>query len=423
MRRPNIEEHPKGAGKYRVRTRSDGKLVTVVSGVSLAQAEAAADAFVRSAEADDIRDGVTLKAFGLGFLDRREGKGVRGIATDRVYWNKHIAAAEFGDTPVNMIRRRDCLDWLDGLQGLAYRSKKKVLSLLRVALDEALDRELIESNPARSVKVHRSGDRTAVDDLAGILSPAEQQALLKAVPKRYQPLVVFALTTGLRRSEQWWLKWEDIGDGLMVVRRSVKGLPPKSGHGRTVHLLEPAVRALELAPGRRDFIWTGNQGRRTKTPRHWSKWVAAAGITRRVRWHDLRHTCATALLAGWWGRKWSIDEVCQHLGHSSVTVTERYARKLAETNQLAVAGTSFPKSSPLLLLSAGADSGIRTRDLRFTKAGRSVAVTPSYVQPGSPLGTSSNVKAWSLAYAAGRALGQPRTHLVTVVRRRVKEVG
>jgi integrase len=405
-RRPSPEEHPKGSGKFRVRTRVAGSLTTVVSGVSRAQADAAADAFVNAAAKEDIRDGVTLKAFGLGFLDRREGKGVRGIATDRVYWNKHIASAELGAMPVNMVRRRDCLDWLDGLR-LAFRSKKKALSLLRVALDEAVDRELLEANPARAVKVHRSGDRSALNDLAGILTPAEQQALLTAVPVSYRPLVVFALMTGLRRSEQWWLKWDDLGDGCVVVRRSVKGLPPKSGHGRTVYLLGPALRALELAPGRGEFIWTGNQGRRTKTPRHWHKWVAKAGIDRRVRWHDLRHTCATALLAGWWGRKWSIDEVCQHLGHSSVTVTERYARKLAETNQLAVAGTSFPESSPMMLpalalgaKNKGADSGIRTRDLRFTKEGTSLSLPRSYERSRSPLGTSSNPLAWSLAYAA-----------------------
>jgi len=400
-RRPNVEEHPKGSGKFRVRTRVAGKLETIVSGVAQAQAEAAADAFVLSAASDDIRDGVTLKAFGLGFLTRRELSGVRGYATDKTYWNKHIAAADLGELPVAMLRRRDVLDWMDGLR-LGYRSKKKALSLLRVALQEAVDRELLDANPARDVRVHRAADRSALDDLAGILSPAEQQALLKAVPNAYRPLVVFALMTGLRRSEVWWLKWEDVGDHLIVVRRSVKGLPPKSGHGRTVHLLEPAWRALELAPGRREFIWTGNQGRRTKTPRNWSKWVKAAGIERRVRWHDLRHTCATALLAGWWGRKWSIDEVCQHLGHSSVTVTERYARKLAETNKLAVLGTTFPESSPLMLVSAGADSGIRTRDLRFTKALPSVAKSRTSPDRHSPLGTSHGAAAWALAEAAHR---------------------
>lgn len=46
---------------------------------------------------------------------------------------------------------------------------------------------------------------------------------------------------------------------------------------------------------------------------------------RRVRWHDLRHSCGTSLNAGWWGRVWSLEEIRDLLGHSSVKVTEIYA--------------------------------------------------------------------------------------------------
>ena len=60
------------------------------------------------------------------------------------------------------------------------------------------------------------------------------------------------------------------------------------------------------------------------------EYLSAAGITRPVRWHDLRHTCASALLQGQWGDKWTIEEVSAQLGHSSISVTERYAH-LGET--------------------------------------------------------------------------------------------
>jgi len=49
-----------------------------------------------------------------------------------------------------------------------------------------------------------------------------------------------------------------------------------------------------------------------------------AGIGRVVRWHDLRHTCATSLLEGWWGEAWQPDEVRQFLGHTAVAMTMRY---------------------------------------------------------------------------------------------------
>jgi hypothetical protein len=45
----------------------------------------------------------------------------------------------------------------------------------------------------------------------------------------------------------------------------------------------------------------------------------------RFRWYDLRHTAATALVCGWWGRRWTLDEVRVVLGHTHRKTTERYA--------------------------------------------------------------------------------------------------
>jgi integrase len=53
--------------------------------------------------------------------------------------------------------------------------------------------------------------------------------------------------------------------------------------------------------------------------------LVAVGITRPVRQHDLRHTCASSLIAGWWGTPWRLEEVREVLGHTSSRITERYA--------------------------------------------------------------------------------------------------
>jgi integrase len=344
----SVEEHPKGSGLYRFRARAKGKLATLISGVSQAEADEAAEAYRWNREADVLREGVTLAQFGSGFLERRELEGVRAIRTDRSVWGKHIAKAAIGQLRVATLTRRDIIEWRDGLRG-AHRSRIKLLSLLTTALDQAVDRELLTSNPARGVKVHKSGAARATDDLEGILTPEEQQRLIAAVSPRHRPLVVFALVTGLRQAEQWWLRWEDVYEDRVIIRRSTGGLPPKAGKPREVHLLAPALAALQSTKRRGELVFCGSRGGRRsegKKPRQWAAWLKAAGITRRVRWHDLRHTCATSLLAGWWGRKWSLDEVCKLLGHSSIAVTERYARKLNETQREAVAAMhTFPFSA------------------------------------------------------------------------------
>jgi integrase len=69
------------------------------------------------------------------------------------------------------------------------------------------------------------------------------------------------------------------------------------------------------------------------------QYLETAGISRRVRWHDLRHSFASSLVAGLWGRPWRLEEVCKVMGHSSITVTERYAHLADDALKGAVLGT------------------------------------------------------------------------------------
>ena len=45
-----------------------------------------------------------------------------------------------------------------------------------------------------------------------------------------------------------------------------------------------------------------------------------------IRWHDLRHTCASWMVSGWiGGRRWGLEEVQALLGHAEHKMTERSA--------------------------------------------------------------------------------------------------
>lgn len=350
-RSANVEEHPKGSGLYRVRTRISNRLVTVASKLNENQAGAVADEYERMRDASDLREGVTLSQYGVDWLDRRERLGVRAIREDRNRWRRYVDEEPLGGIPIVALRRSDVVEWRDMLigRGLAAQTVKNSLNLLRVALDDALDRELCSLNVARTVKVPRHvGKRKAKDDLDGILVPAEQAALLNCVPEEHTPMVVVALVTGLRWSELSWLRREDIEGDVLTVRRSRGGGPPKNGKVRRVPLLPPARAAitvqLRAVPKRCPWVFPGAHGQpRKQSPKPFGAWVKTAGIERHVVWHDLRHTCATSLLGGWWsGQRWALDEVCQMLGHSSIQVTERYARKLDETLQDAARRMQFP---------------------------------------------------------------------------------
>ena len=167
-------------------------------------------------------------------------------------------------------------------------------------------------------------------------------------------MVAFAIGTGLRQGEQWSLRWADVDLNKMelTVRYGSEGQPTKSGKIRRIPLFGLAKDAFVAllyhvgdAEPKRSVVFPALRGDRRQKgePADWKAWVRAAGITRNVRWHDLRHTCASSLVAGWWGRRWSLYEVKEMLGHASITTTERYAHLADSALKLAARETPGAK--------------------------------------------------------------------------------
>lgn len=362
----NIEDRP--GGRKRVRARMDGELVTVTppGGVATqAEAEQYAAAFTVHRSSALQRAGMTMRAHGILFL-RWHAQQVRAstVRRDSSHWER--ICDELGDIPVTELRRADVVDFRDKMVAgkLGPQTIRNRLNLLRKSLRYALERELIEVNPAAEVRLSYRRDATSVEEIDGVLTPHEQQAIIDTLTsseilpytaeKRTDLLAcyLYALTTGVRLSEQWWQRWDDVKESHVIIRYSEGGAPPKGGRPRRVPLLPPALLALDLMRGRSpDLVFPAPRGGRRAenvSPREWGRVLKAAGIKRRVKWHGLRHTCATSLLGGWWSsRKWTLEEVRKMLGHSSIRVTERYARLLDDSLRLAVDETEFPKSSLL----------------------------------------------------------------------------
>lgn len=351
-----VEEAPKGSGKYRVRARIKGKITTIAGGLTLGEANEIADAYSVIHATTELREGITLTVFGSGFLDRRERRGLRDVQNDRSTWKLRVDKTALGKLPVASITRGDVVRWRDDMveQGLGKQTILNALNLLRVAFQEACDREITPSNVARDVKLGatrgRADDAELEEDLECILTPEEQVALLRAIPKlQDRAFYTFVLATGLRPSEAYWLRPDDlhVDEQYVLVRRSRKGRATKNGKPRRVPLLPPALEALAMTRINphygKPWVWPSERGcRRCRAPSQWRTWLELAGVQRAARWvvpYDLRHTCATSLLAGWWGQPWRLEEVSQFLGHSSIVITERYARKLSATTQLAAART------------------------------------------------------------------------------------
>jgi integrase len=109
-------------------------------------------------------------------------------------------------------------------KGVAARTSQYSYSVLRRALQFAVDWKYIAANPA-SARM-RAAKRNQVKELSKIrfLAPNEARTFLKAVRgDRYEALYVLALTTGMRQGELLGLQWPDIDldAGKITVSRAL----------------------------------------------------------------------------------------------------------------------------------------------------------------------------------------------------------
>lgn len=141
--------------------------------------------------------------------------------------------------------------------------------------------------------------------------------------------LVFALHTGARAGEQLAIEWSDVDwtNRLVVLRRSLtRGEvgPTKSGRERRVPMTATLERELrQVRHLRGPLVFCRSDGSPLRIGQlHERLWGACrrAGL-REIRWHDLRHSFASQLaMAGV-----PLRQVQEWLGHSTVTMTMRYA--------------------------------------------------------------------------------------------------
>jgi integrase len=224
--------------------------------------------------------------------------------------------------------------------GLSASTVHKVHTILHKALARAVAWQMVPRNVTDAVEPPRPAPREMRPQ-----SPAEARKLLDAAQgDRLEALYVLAATTGMRQGELLALKWQDVdlGNATVSVRRTLTrsggrytlGEPKTKKSRRSIRLTPRAANVLEQHLERQlsDIQMLGDnyadQGlvfsTDTGTPfnpsnvrqRSFTPLLRKASIPH-IRFHDLRHTCATLLL----GKGTHPKLVQELLGHATVAIT------------------------------------------------------------------------------------------------------
>src|SRR3954468_11277275 len=218
---------------------------------------------------------------------------------------------------------------IDPNRQMANRTREKTITVFHGVMERARKLYRLPSNPVADVEKPRTAARTEIQ----VFSPEEVMALVRAADSAQDAAIFLtAAFTGLRQGELVALHWRDVdfSGSAIRVRSSFAGgalTTPKSGKVRSVPMAPEVASALaKLADRSRwtgddDLVFVGVLGSYldgSAVRRRYDVAVKAAGI-RPLRFHDLRHTFGTRMIA-----KADIRRVQEWMGHADVQTTMKY---------------------------------------------------------------------------------------------------
>lgn len=227
----------------------------------------------------------------------------------------------------------------DGKGGLSAKSVKSHMVIIRQALTEAVKEGYIANNPC---------DYTTLPKLqkfeAGFYSEKQMRALLNAIKdERLFPLVYITAILGLRRSEVLGLKWDsiDFDSHILTIKHVVVGMTKviekdstKNKASNRSYPMNEEVEKLLLSLKEKEtenrklfgntynendyvFKWdNGNPYKPDYISSAFKKLLEKYSLPK-IRFHDLRHSCASLLNAN----GCSLKDIQEWLGHSDIQTT------------------------------------------------------------------------------------------------------
>lgn len=228
---------------------------------------------------------------------------------------------------------------LDGKGGLSPKTIKTHKLIIQLVCKEAVKNDLIIKNPCDFVVLpkqqRRETDFYNIDELQKMFSELKNEQLY--------PLLYFTVMYGLRRSEVLGLKWDSINldNNIITIKHTVvrftsvveKDSTKNASSYRSYPITQDVKNILLMLKeqekeNRRlfgceyvenDYIFKWQDGKPFApdyVTMKFSKLLKQHNL-RHIRFHDLRHSCASLLVAN----GFMLKDIQEWLGHSDIQVT------------------------------------------------------------------------------------------------------
>jgi site-specific recombinase XerD len=250
------------------------------------------------------------------YLEEHAKVNKRSWKTDEERLNRLIE--RFGDKRLSEITKQDVERFRALLvQELSHATVNRYMALLKTLYNKAISWGKTKHNPVIGIKQFKETHRIR------FLTDEEEERLQAAFPASFWPWVEVALHTGLRRSEQFELRWENVNFQTRTLTI------PHSKHGeiRHVPMNDYVVEIIRSLPSRLDspYVFTSTNGQTPMDSNNFVKRVfmpaLRAAEIHDFRWHDLRHTFASRLVMD----GTDLRTVQELLGHKTISMTMKYA--------------------------------------------------------------------------------------------------
>ena len=253
------------------------------------------------------------------------------------------------------------LEWQNTLEGYSFAYKKKLVNMLAAIYNYG---EKYYDLPNIMNKVDRPRNLEAKKEML-FWTPEEFSKFISNVERtEYAALFRFLYVTGCRRGEALALSWDDIDlkKGNVKINKNVtfktedKSSPyhittPKNASSNRTIALPPFFLDMmkeyrkwqETNAIKTDFVFGGDSPLRpTSVARLMDSAILAAGV-KRIRVHDLRHSCASFLIH----KGVSVVAVSHRLGHTNIEQTlNTYSHMLPDDQTMIL--KSFASVSDLI---------------------------------------------------------------------------